>query len=220
MALLDRAIDVVPGTDLVVIFTRYTGAQLLTLTGGATGGTFTVTYRGATTAPLAYNASTGAMQTALEDLSTIGPGNVAVTGSAGAWLVTPQGQLSPVDFFAHLITGTLTGLTGGSNYHLAVTTPVLDLTTGYTYALQARDVAGETTPDIWIDATHTTQGTIVTGGTAGTITVTINRATTAALTFPNPTNAGYANFVLVEQHSGLYTPIIEGQLHLKGKYFV
>jgi hypothetical protein len=220
MAVLDRAIDVVPGTDLVLVFTRYAGTQLLTMVGTPTGGTFTATYRGATTSAVAYNASAATLQTALEALSTIKAGNVAVSGSAGGpWTVTPQGQLSAVDFFANLITINGSALTGGTSPHVVVTTPVLDLTTGYTYAFQARDSAGELTPDIQIDATHTTQGSIVTGGAAGTITVTINRATTAALIFPTATGS-VANFVLVEIHSSLYTPLIEGQLRLKGAYFV
>lgn len=48
-------------------------------------GTFTVTHRGNTSAPIAYNATTGAVQSALELVPSIGTGNVTVTGSAGAY---------------------------------------------------------------------------------------------------------------------------------------
>lgn len=53
----------------------------------ATGGTFTLTFNGATTAALAYNASTATIQTALEGLASVGAGNVLVTGSAGAYFI-------------------------------------------------------------------------------------------------------------------------------------
>ena len=47
----------------------------------ATGGTFTLTLSGQTTAPIAYNATAAAIQTALEALSNVGAGNVQVTGT-------------------------------------------------------------------------------------------------------------------------------------------
>ena len=54
----------------------------ITLT-AATSGTFTVSFGGQTTAALAYNISTAALQTALTGLSSIGVGNSTVTGTAG-----------------------------------------------------------------------------------------------------------------------------------------
>jgi HK97 family phage major capsid protein len=57
--------------------------QTVTITGSATGGTFTLTFRGATTSGLAYNAAAATVQTALQGLSTIGSGNATVSGSAG-----------------------------------------------------------------------------------------------------------------------------------------
>lgn len=60
-----------------------------------TGGTFTLAFSGQTTGTIAYNASAATVQTALEALSNIGSGNVAVTGSAGGtWTVTFQGTLA------------------------------------------------------------------------------------------------------------------------------
>ena len=46
----------------------------------ATGGTFTLTFDGQTTAPIAFNATAAQVQAALEALSTIGPGNLTATG--------------------------------------------------------------------------------------------------------------------------------------------
>ena len=43
------------------------------------GGTFTLTYAGQTTGAIAHNASAATVQTALEALSNIGPGDVLVT---------------------------------------------------------------------------------------------------------------------------------------------
>lgn len=54
--------------------------QTLTITGTPTGGTFTLTYKGQTTAAIQYNAAASAVQTALAALSTIGTGNVTCAG--------------------------------------------------------------------------------------------------------------------------------------------
>ncbi|HEU0214290.1 MAG TPA: ThuA domain-containing protein, partial [Jiangellaceae bacterium] len=47
---------------------------------GATGGTFTLTFKGQTTAPLPFNATAAQIDTALEALSSVGANNVQVTG--------------------------------------------------------------------------------------------------------------------------------------------
>jgi type II secretory pathway pseudopilin PulG len=60
----------------------------------ANGGTFTISFNGATTAPIAYNASSGTVQSALQNLGTIGSGRVSVaSGGTGIWVVTFIGQL-------------------------------------------------------------------------------------------------------------------------------
>jgi len=46
----------------------------------ATGGTFTLTFDGQTTAPIAFNATAAQVQVALEALSNIGSGNLSATG--------------------------------------------------------------------------------------------------------------------------------------------
>lgn len=62
--------------------------QLIVLPGVPTGGTFTLTYFGQTTGAIAYNAAAATVQTDLVGLSTIGTGNVSVSGSAGGpWTV-------------------------------------------------------------------------------------------------------------------------------------
>lgn len=88
--------------------------QTLTLT--ATGGTFTVTYNGQTTAPQTASASlpaTAALQTALQGLSTIGAGNVLVTGTAGSsYVLTFAGTLAATN--VNTVTVNATSLTGGT----------------------------------------------------------------------------------------------------------
>jgi flagellar capping protein FliD len=56
--------------------------QTLTKTAAATAGTFRLTYGGQTTDPIAYDANTATIQTALEALSNVEPGDITVSGSA------------------------------------------------------------------------------------------------------------------------------------------
>src|SRR5262249_41925037 len=66
------------GSDTVLV-TSYAfkadEVQTVTLTGNPTGGTFTLTFSGQTTAAIAYNASAATVQSALQALSSIGSGN-------------------------------------------------------------------------------------------------------------------------------------------------
>jgi trimeric autotransporter adhesin len=55
--------------------------QVVTI--AATGGTFTLTYSGQETGPLAFDAPSAELQRALEELGRIGVGNVAVSGPDG-----------------------------------------------------------------------------------------------------------------------------------------
>lgn len=85
--------------------------QTASLLNGPTGGTFTLTFRGATTAAIAYNASAAVVDAALEPLGTIGAGQVAVTGSAGGpWDVEFTGTLAGTD--VTLMSISTAGLTG------------------------------------------------------------------------------------------------------------
>lgn len=93
--------------------------QVVTLTGGPTGGTFTLTYSGQTTGTIAYNASAATVDAALEALSNIGAGDVAVTGSAGGpWTVTFGGALAGTNVAQ--MTGSAASLTGAGSQTLSV----------------------------------------------------------------------------------------------------
>jgi len=111
----------VAGTDEV---------QTVTITGTPTGGTFTLTYEGSTTAAIAYNAAAAAVVAALEALPTIGTGNV--TGGGGAL----PGTAVTITFAAGLGKRNVAQMTasgsfsGGSAPAVAVTTttPGVDAT--------------------------------------------------------------------------------------------
>jgi DNA-binding beta-propeller fold protein YncE len=82
------------------------------------GGTFTLSFKGQTTAPIAYNRDTNTpdgteVRAALESLSTIGTGNVSVIGyTKRGWWVEFTGVLAKTD--VPLISGNPGGLEGGS----------------------------------------------------------------------------------------------------------
>jgi hypothetical protein len=117
----DRSlVDVFIGTSAVVDGLS-NEVQTVTITGGPTGGTFTLTYSGQTTAGIAYNATAAAVKSALQALSTVGNGNVSVSGSAGGpYTVTFQGDLAGVNAAAMTASGA--GLTGGTSPAVNVAT--------------------------------------------------------------------------------------------------
>lgn len=89
--------------------------QEFSLYGSPSGGTFTLTYGGQTTSGIAYNADAATVQAALEALSNIGSGDVAVTGGAlpGASVAVEfTGALAATNL-AEMTINT-TNLTGGS----------------------------------------------------------------------------------------------------------
>jgi hypothetical protein len=116
--------------------------QTATMSGTPTGGNVTLVYDNQTTGTIVFNATSAAVQTALEALPNIGTGNVAVTG--GPWpgtamVVTFQGALAkrPVP---NIVLGT-NALTGGASPTVTV---------------------AETTPGV--NATHLTKSSATTGG--------------------------------------------------------
>lgn len=107
-----------PG-DPVTALTSTSAVQSVTITGVPTGGTFTLTYAGQTTAALAYNITAAALQAALVALSTIGPSNVVVSGTA-PYNLAFAGVLGSIAV-ANL-TSNSAGLLGGTTPGVAVAT--------------------------------------------------------------------------------------------------
>lgn len=98
----------VPGTSEV---------QTVTITGGPTGGTFTLTYSAQTTGAIAYNAAASAVETALNALSNLD--GVTVSGANGG----PYTVTFPVDMGnTAQMTGNGAGLTGGAAPAVVVAT--------------------------------------------------------------------------------------------------
>jgi len=88
--------------------------------GAPTGGTFTLTWGGKTTAAIAYNAATSAVKSALVAMDDgYTTDDWAVTGVAAAWVVEFDGALG--DAPRALITGNGTNLTGGGGLIQTIT---------------------------------------------------------------------------------------------------
>ena len=93
--------------------------QQVELTGGPTGGTFSLTFGGEEVTGIAFDATASAVQSALESLSSIGVGNVTVEGiDGGPWNVRFVGDLAGID--VALIEGDGTSLTGGTSPTVSV----------------------------------------------------------------------------------------------------
>lgn len=83
--------------------------QMILSTG--TGGTFTITFDSQTTSALDWDATPAEVEAALLALSSIDPGEVDVSGSAGAWVVKFIGGLAATN--VGLMTLDISSLTGG-----------------------------------------------------------------------------------------------------------
>lgn len=120
--------------------------QTATITGAPTGGTFKLAFKSVSTAAIAYNATSAAVQAALEAISTIGTGNVVCAG--GPLPATP-------------VTITFQGVLAASNQPL-ITTNTVVFTAGTTPAIAIT----ETTPGVgpfdpmgsWFDLGGTKNG--------------------------------------------------------------
>lgn len=103
--------------------------QVVTLGGLGGGDTFTLTFEGETTDPIASTATAATVKTDLEGLASIGAGNVDVSGAAGGpYTVTFQGTFAKRD--VSLMIGTATNGT--------VTITKTDASTGSQYSWISR----------------------------------------------------------------------------------
>ena len=130
----------VPGTPAPTGTVGTPGAQSVALTGTPAGGTFTLSYGTATTAPIAFNATAAAVQTALAALA--GLADVTVSGGPGpgtAWVVNFDAFDKP-----NTLTGNAAALTGG-------TTPAVVVTVT-TPEVQTINAALVVPPSPWQDA--------------------------------------------------------------------
>ncbi|MFB6665946.1 hypothetical protein [Streptomyces parvus] len=97
--------------------------QTVTVTGTPTGGTYTLTWSGQTTAAIPYNATAAQVKTALENLSNIEAGDLTVSGGphpGTVITVTFGGQFMGDDVAAMTASGA--SLTGGSTPGVSIGT--------------------------------------------------------------------------------------------------
>ena len=127
--------------------------------GGATAGDFTLTFEGDTTGPIQFDSGPGAVQSALEALTSVGSGNVSVNGAAGGpWMVEFVGDLGFTDVAE--LTGDGSDLTDGA---LTITTTEPGVSGG-TFTL-TRTGSGPSNPIPWnatpaeVEAALTADGT-------------------------------------------------------------
>lgn len=114
----EAAADIAPAQPIC-----FGEVQTLNITGTPTGGTFTLTFDGQTTAGIAYNATNSVVQAALEALSNVNPGDVTVTGAAmpaGTQTIAFGGQYAGVNVPA--MTGSAASLTGGTTPAVVIAT--------------------------------------------------------------------------------------------------
>ena len=117
--LQDRSLyDTYIGTNIVADGANE--AQTVTITGTPTGGTFTLTWDGQTTAAIAYNATAAAVQSALLALSNMPESGVSVTGGPGPG--TPYTVTFPDGKNVSQMTASGAGLTGGTTPAVTVAT--------------------------------------------------------------------------------------------------
>jgi hypothetical protein len=166
-----------------------TGPQVSTIafTGTVTGGTWTLTKNAATSAAIPYNASADAVQLALWNMSTIGPGNVFVSGGPGpaSYILSWAGALAGA---TQTITVSGTGLTG--------TTPGVNQTTTQAYTavtdVQALPI-NPGTVNVYLDTTYAGIGvTKLTRLLEATISISDR---VSQLWVLNSSNASYAAFL-------------------------
>jgi len=135
----------------------------------ATGGTFKLTFGAQTTGDLAFNASISAVQTALQALSTIGAGNVAVTGTPDAYTVTFVEALGNGPVGAITATDSTTG--AGHAITIAQTTTGVTVTPGTFAAYASGNTDGTQYPKAIAvyDMTTDASGNITLGTATGAI---------------------------------------------------
>ena len=88
IGLSGRAIGQKMTDDQAGVTAGVDAVQTITITGTPTGGTFKLRFRGQDTTAIAYNANAAAVTAALEALSSIGVGNVVVSGTTPNFTAT------------------------------------------------------------------------------------------------------------------------------------
>lgn len=141
----DFAAGGVDEDDMLLVITEHDGidaVQTITISGSPTGGTWRARFGDYSTDPLDYNISAANLEDALEALTSIGIGNVTVSGTA-PYTVTFAGDLG--DQPIELITVDDSDLTGGTSPSIAVANSTVgSTTTRYAGSWQIASIATTT----------------------------------------------------------------------------
>lgn len=124
----------------VQTWTNGTAGYRIVVVGG--GGTFRLTYNGQTTANIDYGATTSAVQSALAALSSVGTGNVTVTGSANNYTATLSSSVT-----GGTMTGSSTNLLGSGVLFLGPKSVTVTYTTNTGYF----EVSNPTDQPLWLE---------------------------------------------------------------------
>ena len=171
-AQVDTVVNLMNGAWDAYCFNSYNNEQQ-TVTLSTLVTQYTLTFNGQTTGNIAYNATAATVQTALEGLSNIAPGDVVVTGNAGGpYTVEFTGAYANTDVNALTATpniGTITiatptpgGQHGSTQYHydsaILRSSGTTDLTGGHlvstsTLACLQSGIAGSAVPVYFTDTT-------------------------------------------------------------------
>lgn len=110
------------------------------------GGTFKLGYNGTETGTIAYGASAGTVQSALEAIAAIGAGQVLVTGASPVWVVEFTGTLARADISP--LVGNGAALTGSSPVTTAIKTE------GHSLTNEVQTVTWSKTGYFWLNFTN------------------------------------------------------------------
>ncbi|QDT96166.1 choice-of-anchor Q domain-containing protein [Gimesia aquarii] len=137
----------VPTVTTVTEGTTQNEVQEVVINGAPTGGDFTLTFDGATTGPIAHNASAASIISALEALNTISAGDVMVRGDAlTGFEIEFVGSLALIN--TPQITANASGLTGG-------TTPTITTKTtsvgGFLRGIRGNTITGNSGAGVEVD---------------------------------------------------------------------
>lgn len=148
--------------------------QTITLPTTPTGGTFTLTYNGVTSSALDHDSTASEVATALNGLSTLGTGQVDVSGSAsGPYVVSFSGSIGQAGYVEPIsVTDSTTGGTGTAS--VASTRTFLGWTEGDTQLNIEETWAEHMVNEVLSAVDHSPESE------AGTISATLSEATLAA----------------------------------------
>ena len=190
-----QTMALLPGSPAIDAGTTVSEVQAVTITGSL--GTFTLTFSGQTTGPLAFSATAAQLQARLNALSTIGGvrGSVTVTQSVNVYTVTFGGSLANQDLPQMTIAtagggaGTIATLTNGNPN---ITTDQRGYTRGRSVDIGAfQDQGFVLTPVSGSTPQTTLVGTAFTNPLAVTVTAAQNTSQ-----FTNPVDGGVIGFTV------------------------